>query len=131
MVISSFITINNQDKNNLDTLPDCNVKDMTVEDLTDEIKSIILDYNLVVRHKEGYNKLIYKQFECFNENIEVCFMPTRYFSYDSYKEVKDTLDKSYQDFADFKKRVGKYVTRNNISELQKLSTKDFQLGLSY
>lgn len=121
----------NNDKNNLDTLPDCNVEGMTVEDLTDEIKSIILDYNLVVRPKEDDNKLVYKQFKCFNENIEVCFMPTGYFSYDSHKEVKDTLDKSHQDFADFKKRVGKYVTRNNISELHKLSTKDYQLGLIY
>ena len=123
----------NQDKNKLDSLSDCNVEGMTVEDLTDEIKSIILDYHLVVKPicSDNSSSLVCREFMCFGDSISVLFMKTWYFSYSSYEEVKDDLENSQREFTAFKKRVGKYVTNNNIDELRQLNTKSYQLGLYF
>ena len=55
-------------------------------------------------------------------------MPTRDFSFSSYETFKTEIEESKKELEAFKKRVGKCVTANSVSELQKLSTKKWQLG---
>lgn len=124
--IDSCIYYYNHKSCNLDIIHSYNnVEGLTVEDLTDEIKNIILNYNLFIGSGTG---LCYKTFRCFNESIEVCFMPTRDFSFSSYETFKTEIEESKKELEAFKKRVGKCVTANSVSELQKLSTKKWQLG---
>ena len=71
-------------KNGLHEIPKLNTDGLSVEDLTDEIKSIILNYNLIVSNAGEDTKLIGKFIKCFNDCIEVYFMPTCSFSYSTY-----------------------------------------------
>lgn len=116
------------DGKDLVSIPSISTEGMMVQDLTDEIEKIILDYNLVITSSSDALGIVRRGISCFNETVEVCLLSNKYFRFKQPQGVVDILEKSKQDVLAFKKRVGKYVTKNNMSELQKLNLKDWQLG---
>lgn len=98
---------------------------MSVKDVTEDIKKIILDYNLVINNYD--RDIVTHKFYCFDKCIDVDFLSTHDFTFEKYELVKDKLMRSRQKFEEFKKCVGKMINKNNLDELQKLNISKYQL----
>lgn len=102
-------------------------------EITDDVKTLIKDYSIALGKGNFTSEsgIVVNSISFMGESIDVKFVNGKYFTFDSYNRIyKNKVEESKQQFDEFKKSLGKYVNKNNLSEFKKLSTLNWQLGTS-
>lgn len=102
----------------------------TYINISNDILNFILNHRICldISYSDDGSIVVEKKVTVLNQTITIKMLNNRRFSLSIYKAKEKELVENARQVEEFRKYIGKYINRSNISELSKLNIKAIQLG---